>query len=51
MALVSIGAAAAQRSDFLYLNEIRVGMVGIGKTIVAGNPISEFAVDVLGGDR
>ncbi len=48
VALVSIGAAAAQRSDFLYLDEVRVGMVGVGKTIVAGDVISEFAVDVLG---
>jgi hypothetical protein len=46
--LASIGAAAAERSGFLYLGEVRVGMTGIGKTIVAGDVISEFAVDVLG---
>ncbi len=45
---VSIGASAYQRSEFLFLNEIRIGMAGIGKTVVAGDTISEFAVDVLG---
>jgi hypothetical protein len=48
LALASIGGGAAQRSEFLYLNEIKVGMTGIGKTVVAGDVISEFAVEVLG---
>ncbi len=48
VALASIAAAAAQRSEFLYLNEIRIGMAGVGKTVVAGDVISEFAIDVLG---
>ena len=48
VALASIGGGAAQRSEFLYLNEIKVGMTGIGKTVVAGDVISEFAVEVLG---
>jgi len=47
--LVMGGSAAAyDRSDFLFLNEIQAGMTGIGKTVVAGDLISEFAVDVLG---
>ena len=46
--LAAIGCAAAERSEFLFLNEIKIGMTGIGKTIVAGDVISEFAVDVLG---
>lgn len=45
---LALAGAAAQRSEFLYLDEIRVGMTGVGKTIVAGDTISEFAVDVLG---
>jgi hypothetical protein len=45
---VSFGAGAYQRSEFLFLDEIRVGMTGIGKTIVAGDVVSDFAVDVLG---
>ncbi|MCX6092013.1 MAG: hypothetical protein NTX23_04000 [Candidatus Bipolaricaulota bacterium] len=48
VALASIGGSAAQRSEFLYLNEIKVGMTGIGKTVVAGDVISEFAAEVLG---
>ena len=48
LALASIGGAAAQRSEFLYLNEIKVGMTGIGKTVVAGDVISDFAAEVLG---
>ncbi len=44
----SLGAGAYQRSEFLFLDEIKVGMTGIGKTIVAGDVVSEFAVEVLG---
>lgn len=36
------------RSDFLFLNEIEPGMTGIGKTIVAGDKISDFNVSVIG---
>jgi len=39
---------AYQRSDFLFLDEIEIGMTGIGKTIVADDLISEFAVEILG---
>jgi hypothetical protein len=48
LASVSLGVGAYQRSEFLFLDEIKVGMTGIGKTIVAGDVVSEFAVDVLG---
>jgi hypothetical protein len=44
----SLGAGAYQRSEFLFLDEIQVGMTGIGKTVVAGDVVSEFAVEVLG---
>ena len=39
---------AYDRSEFLFLDEIEVGMTGIGKTIVAKDVIDEFAVEVLG---
>jgi len=47
---VSIGAVAVayDRSQFLFLDEIRIGMTGTGKTIIAGDVIEEFSVDVLG---
>jgi len=41
-------ALGYDRSEFLFLDEITVGMTGIGKTVVAGDTISEFAVEVLG---
>ena len=41
-------ALAYDRSEFLFLDEIVVGMTGVGKTIVAKDVISEFAVEVLG---
>ncbi len=41
-------AFAYDRSEFLFLDEIEVGMTGVGKTIVAQDVIDEFAVEVLG---
>jgi len=41
-------ALAYDRSEFLFLDEIEIGMTGIGKTIVAGDVIEEFAVEILG---
>lgn len=40
--------AAYERSEFLFLDEVRIGMEGVGKTVVAGNEISEFSAEVLG---
>jgi len=48
LTLVSSLAFAYDRSEFLFLDEIEIGMTGVGKTIVAGDLIEEFAVDVLG---
>jgi hypothetical protein len=52
IALLIVGTAVAglayDRKGFLFLNEIESGMHGTGKTIVAGNVISEFTVEVLG---
>ena len=41
-------ASAYDRSEFLFLDEIEIGMIGVGKTIVAGDIIEEFAVEILG---
>ncbi len=47
--LISTAAVLAyERDDFLFLSEIEIGMQGIGKTVVAGDVISEFEVEVLG---
>ena len=50
VAIVAAGAVALayDRSEFLFLDEIEVGMTGIGKTIVAQDVIEEFSVEVLG---
>lgn len=37
-----------ERSDFMFLSEIEAGMTGVGKTIVAGDVISEFNASVIG---
>jgi len=47
-ALIGLSGLAYDRSQFLFLDEIRIGMTGVGKTIIAGDRIEEFAVDVLG---
>jgi hypothetical protein len=44
----SAAVLAYDRSEFLFLDEIRVGMQGVGKTVVAGDVISDFDVEVLG---
>ena len=41
-------ALAHDRSEFLFLDEIEIGMQGVGRTIVAADVIDEFAVEVLG---
>jgi len=46
--VVGLSAFAYQRDEFLFLDEIEIGMTGIGKTIVAGDVITEFAVEILG---
>jgi len=48
LSLVSPFAFGYERGEFLFLDQIKVGMSGIGKTVVAGDVISEFHVDVLG---
>ena len=48
LVIFSSAAWSYDRSEFLFLDEIEMGMVGVGKTIVAGDIIEEFAVEVLG---
>ncbi len=48
LVLSAVSAAGYDRSEFLFLDEIRIGMTGIGKTVVSSDTISEFAVEVLG---
>jgi len=50
IALIVAGSAAFayDRSEFLFLDEIEVGMTGVGKTIVSQDVIDEFAAEVLG---
>jgi len=45
---IAASAVAYDRSEFLFLDEIEIGMVGVGRTIVAGDAIEEFSVEVLG---
>ena len=45
---IAVTGLAYDRGDFLFLDEIELGMHGIGKTIVAGDVISEFNVEILG---
>ncbi|MGD9676131.1 MAG: SpoIVB peptidase S55 domain-containing protein [Candidatus Bipolaricaulia bacterium] len=44
----TVSAAAYDRSEFLFLDEVRIGMKGIGKTVVSSDTISEFDVEILG---
>jgi hypothetical protein len=39
---------AYDRSEFLFLDEIQIGMTGVGKTIVSDDTITEFSVEILG---
>ena len=41
-------ASAYDRSEFLFLDEIEIGMTGVGKTIIARDIIEEFNVSILG---
>ncbi len=46
--VTTVSGFAYDRGEFLFLDEIEIGMKGIGKTVVANDVISEFAVEVLG---
>ncbi|MDD5219138.1 MAG: SpoIVB peptidase S55 domain-containing protein [Candidatus Bipolaricaulis sp.] len=44
----TVSTAAYDRAEFLFLDEVRIGMKGIGKTVVSSDTISEFDVEILG---
>jgi len=46
--LGSVSGLSYDRGEFLFLDEIEIGMTGIGKTIVSADVISEFVVEILG---
>jgi len=46
--VASLAGLAYDANNFLFLNEIEVGMLGTGKTIVADDIISEFDVEIIG---
>ena len=47
-ALIAVSAFAYDRGEFLFLDEIEIGMTGVGRTIVSSDVITEFAVEILG---
>ena len=48
LAAVTLAAAPRQSAAFLPVADIRPGMVGIGRTVFAGETIEEFRVNILG---
>jgi len=48
LAAAAPSALAYERDEFLFLDEIEIGMTGIGRTIVAADVIEEFHVEVIG---
>ncbi len=45
---VSPGVRAAKAAEFMSVDEVRVGMRGVGKTVFSGTRIEEFQVEILG---
>jgi hypothetical protein len=48
LAAATLTAAPRQTSGFLPAAEIRPGMVGVGRTVFAGEAIEEFKVNIIG---
>ena len=48
LAVGTLTAAPRQSTSFLPASEVRPGMVGIGRTVFAGENIEEFKVNILG---
>jgi hypothetical protein len=48
VAAVGVIAAPSQRQPFFPIDEIRPGMVGIGRTVFAGETIEDFRANVIG---
>jgi len=47
-AFLSLLTLGYDRSECLFLDQVKAGMTGIGKTVAAGDVISEFNAEVLG---
>jgi len=45
---VSLGVRAVDAVEFMSIDEVRVGMKGVGKTVFSGTQIEEFQVEILG---
>jgi hypothetical protein len=46
--MVSIGIQAPSATEFMPVDEVKVGMKGVGKTVFSGTRIEEFQVEILG---
>jgi len=46
--MLAVASSGYDRDEFLFLDQIEVGMTGMGKTIVADDVISEFEVEIIG---
>ncbi len=48
LAVITVIGVAQSHEDFMFLSEVKPGMNGTGKTVVADDTISEFNVSVIG---
>src|SRR6187549_3281089 len=48
LALALIHATPVAQTTFLPLEEVRPGMIGVGRTVFAGTKLEDFKVEVLG---
>lgn len=46
--LITVSGVAAAAPDFMPVDDIKTGMHGVAKTVVSGDKIEEFGVEVLG---
>src|SRR4026208_1933185 len=45
---IALAASGAQSTGFMSPDEVRPGMVGIGRTVFAGDTIEEFKANIIG---
>ena len=48
LALLCLAAPPSWAADLLPLDQVRPGMTGVGRTVLAGDDIQEFGVEILG---
>ena len=48
LAAAGLSAAPSQRQPFFPIDDVRPGMVGIGRTVYAGETIEEFRANIIG---